>query len=39
MRSFNFKEIQKTARIDQLKDDLFRKMPEIEASRAVLITE
>ena len=39
MKSFNFTEIPKTARIDQLKDDLFRKMPEIESSRAVLLTE
>lgn len=39
MKSFNFKEIPKTPRIDALKEDLYRNMPEIEASRAVLVTE
>ncbi|MBE7053537.1 MAG: glycyl radical protein [Ruminococcaceae bacterium] len=39
MKSFNFKEIPKTSRIDALKEDLYRNMPEIEASRAVLVTE
>ncbi len=39
MKSFNFKEIPKTQRIDALKEDLYRNMPEIEASRAVLVTE
>lgn len=32
-------EIAKSPRIDALKEELFRKMPEIEADRAVLITE
>ena len=31
--------IPKTERIDQLKEDLFRNMPEIESARAVLLTE
>lgn len=30
---------EKTARIDRLKENLFKKMPEIEADRAVLLTE
>ncbi len=32
-------DIPKTSRIDKLKEDLFRKMPQIEADRGVLITE
>lgn len=39
MNLFEFKEIPKSARIDRLKANLFNKMPEIEADRAVLITE
>lgn len=39
MKYYNFKEISKSPRIEKLKEDLFRKMPEIEADRAVLITE
>ena len=30
---------EKTARIDRLKENLFKKMPEIESDRAVLLTE
>ena len=32
-------DLPKTKRIDQLKEDLFRNMPEIESARAVLLTE
>ncbi|MBE7042631.1 MAG: glycyl radical protein [Ruminococcaceae bacterium] len=32
-------EIQKSQRIDQLKEDMFRGIPEIESARAVLLTE
>ena len=39
MKHFNFKEIAKSPRIDMLKDALFAKMPEIEADRAILLTE
>lgn len=39
MKNLNFKEIQKTARVDALIADLYQNMPEIESSRAVLITE
>ena len=39
MKFYNFKEIAKSPRIDKLKAALFEKMPEIEADRAVLITE
>ncbi len=39
MKNFNFKPIKKSPRIDKLIEDLFRKMPSVEASRAVLITE
>jgi len=39
MKFYNFKEIAKSPRIDKLKEALFAKMPEIEADRAVLITE
>ena len=39
MKILNFKEPAKSERIDRLKEDLFRKMPEIESARAVLITE
>ena len=35
----NFERIAKSDRIDRLKENLFRKMPEIEADRAVLLTE
>ncbi len=39
MKSFNFKEIQKTHRIDSIKEAMFSKMPEIESARAILLTE
>lgn len=39
MQSFYTEDIPKSPRIDALKEDLFRKMPEVEAERAVLITE
>ena len=39
MKFFNFKEISKSPRIDLLKEALFAKMPEIEADRAILLTE
>lgn len=39
MNFLNFKEAQKSPRIDRLKAALFAKMPEIEADRAVLVTE
>ena len=39
MKILNFKEPAKSPRIDRLKEDLFVKMPEIESSRAVLLTE
>ncbi len=39
MRTFNTEDIPRTERIDKLLDDLFAKMPEIEADRAVLLTE
>ncbi len=35
----NLEEIRKSERIDILKENLFKKMPEIEADRGVLITE
>ena len=39
MKVFNFKEIAKSERIDKLKEALFESKPEIESSRAVLLTE
>ncbi len=39
MKFYNFKEIAKSPRIEKLKTALFEKMPEIEADRAVLLTE
>lgn len=39
MSVLSFGEIEKSGRIDKLKEDLFSKMPEIESARAVLITE
>lgn len=39
MKIFDFKEIPKSDRIDLLKEDLYMKMPEIESSRAILLTE
>lgn len=39
MNFLNFPEISKSPRIDRLVANLFAKMPEIEADRAVLITE
>ena len=39
MKKYNTSDIKRTARIGALLDDLFAKMPEIEADRAVLITE
>ena len=39
MKKYNTQDIQKTDRITKLLDDLFAKMPEIEADRAVLLTE
>jgi len=39
VQKFYIDDIKKSPRIDLLKEDLFRKMPEIEAERGVLITE
>ncbi len=39
MKRFNFKGVTKSPRIQKLIDNLFEKMPEIEADRAVLLTE
>lgn len=39
MQKFYSGKIKKSERIDRLKDNLFKKMPEIEADRAVLLTE
>ena len=39
MKTAHFREIQKSSRIDRLIDNLFKNMPEIEADRAVLLTE
>ena len=39
MAKFFAEAIGKSSRIDRLKDDLFRKMPEIESARARLLTE
>ena len=35
----DFERIKKSDRIDRLKENLFKKMPVIEADRAVLLTE
>jgi len=37
--SYKIYDCEKTERINKLKEDLFKKMPEIEADRAVLLTE
>ncbi|MBQ7039132.1 MAG: glycyl radical protein, partial [Clostridia bacterium] len=39
MKTAHYREIQKSSRIDRLVDNLFKSMPEIEADRAVLLTE
>ena len=39
MKFYDFKEIEKSPRIDKLKDALFSNSPEIEPERAVLLTE
>lgn len=39
MKLYDFKEIKKSDRIDRLKKELFKNPPEIEADRAVLLTE
>ena len=39
MQKFYSGKIKKSERIDRLIENLFRKMPEIEADRAVLLTE
>lgn len=39
MKNFHFENIRKSDRIDRLKDNLYKKLPEIEADRAVLLTE
>ena len=39
VKRFNTADIPMTERIQRLKDDLFAKMPEVEADRAVLLTE
>ena len=39
MKTFNTTNIPMTDRIKKLKEELYRKMPEIEVDRAVLITE
>ena len=39
MRNYNTQDIEMTPRIRKLIDDLFAEMPEIEADRAVIITE
>ena len=39
MSSYNSTKCQKSARIERLKAELFRNMPQIEADRAVLLTE
>lgn len=39
MKRFNTTDLKRTERIDKLIENLFAKMPEIEADRAVLITE
>lgn len=39
MEKYNSSHVAKSERIDKLKADLFKKMPQIEADRAVLLTE
>ena len=39
MRTYHFEPIEKSPRIAKLIDDLYAKMPEVEADRAALITE
>ncbi len=39
MEEYKIEEIAKSPRIDKLKEDLYAKMPEIEADRAYLLTE
>lgn len=39
MKKFHVQEIAKSPRIDRLKEQLFAQMPELEADRAVLLTE
>ena len=39
MAAFNFRPAEKTERITKLVEHLYAKLPEIEASRAELITE
>ena len=39
MASYNSAKCAKSARIERLKEELFRKMPQIEADRAVLLTQ
>ena len=39
MRTYHFEPIEKSPRIGKLIDDLYAKMPEVEADRAALITE
>ena len=39
MKKFHVHEIAKSPRIDRLKEQLFAQMPELEADRAVLLTE
>lgn len=39
MKFYNMKETEKSPRIDRLVKNLFAKMPEIEADRAILLTE
>ena len=39
MSSYNSQKCAKSPRIERLKDELYRKLPEIESDRAVLLTE
>ena len=39
MKEFYTKKIEKSPRITKLVDDLFKKLPEVESARAILITE
>lgn len=39
LQSYNSEKCRKSPRIERLKEELFRKMPQIEADRAVLLTE
>ena len=39
MAKFYSEKVSKSPRIDKLKADLFKEMPQIEADRAVLLTE